>query len=172
MIFVLAYPQFEPALAARLDAFRAVHEPERARILRPHITLLFGVGRAHEVHIAALFAGLIGVMPSFGISFGTTKVVHDPYDKAFKLFLVCDEGGENVVALHRHMYDGPHLAELNPEIPYEPHMTVGTSPDEGHLKAARIGDIGPFPIEAVVRELAMVEYSGGKLSTLAVTHLS
>ncbi|MEM8971226.1 MAG: 2'-5' RNA ligase family protein [Pseudomonadota bacterium] len=172
MIYVLAYPQFEPRLAARLEAFRAVHEPERAQILRPHITLLFGVARAHEANIAALFVGLIGVMPSFWITFGTTKVVHDPYDKAFKLFLVCDEGGENVVALHRHMYDGPHIAELNPEVPYEPHMTVGASQDEGNLKAARIRDIGPLPIEAVVRELALVEYSGGKLSTLAVTHLS
>ena len=43
MIYALAYPVFDPSTARAIDAFRTAHEPERARLVAPHVTLVFGL---------------------------------------------------------------------------------------------------------------------------------
>ena len=54
MIYVLAYPVFEPNSAERICAFRAEHEPERANLVPPHITLVFGAAKEHLQTISGL----------------------------------------------------------------------------------------------------------------------
>ena len=54
MIYVLAYPVFEPMSAERINAFRAKHEPDRAKLVPPHVTLVFGVADEHLKTVSTL----------------------------------------------------------------------------------------------------------------------
>lgn len=163
MIYVLAYPVFAPATAVRIDTFRAAHEPARAKLVAPHITLVFGLRRVQAAAFIEFCQTQIGSQPSLPITFDGSEIVHDPFEATHKIVLTCATGRAALHALHQSLYDGPHAAELDPSIPYRPHMTVATNRDRAALDRLDIRALGPFPISGTIQALDVVEHRGDVL---------
>ena len=107
----------------------------------------------------------------FTVAFDSSKTSYDPFEKKHKLFLICGKGSDEITALHNQLYDGPHRSELNPEYPFQPHMTVATSADRAELEHLDVADIGEFPITGKVRALELVRLVDGTLDLLSTKPL-
>ncbi|MDU8909645.1 2'-5' RNA ligase family protein [Aestuariicoccus sp. MJ-SS9] len=167
MIYVLAYPEFERGVAQGIDRFRSLHEPDRARMVRPHITLVFGSRREDADTLLGLCEDVSRTTPKLTIAFSGTKVAWDPFDKAHKLFLTCGRGARTLTALHRRLYEGPHRHDLRSDLPYAPHMTVATNADQTVIEGLDVADIGALPITGTVKALELVEATGDRLNARA-----
>jgi 2'-5' RNA ligase len=171
VIYVLTYPEFEPRVAQRIDRFRAINEPERAKLVPPHITLVFGLHPANKENVETLSGAVASNTPELTVEFDRSEISYDPFEKKHKLFLICGKGDRAMIALHNQLYDGPHRSELNSEFPFEPHMTVATSAERADIEDLDLADIGQLPIIGTVRALEVVQLVDGTLNLLKTASL-
>lgn len=171
MIYVLAYPEFDPYTARRINRFRTAHEPERAALVPPHVTLVFGLRNADAKAVIALCEKVARATSELRIDFADSKIVYDPYEKNNKIFLVCGNGKDSLKDWHNQLYDGPHRIELNSDISYEPHMTVATHDDRSVLENLDLAEIGTLPLVGTIRALQVVKLDDGTLRTLETVPL-
>lgn len=166
MIYVLAFPVFEPDLEHRIAAFRRTHEPERANLVGPHITLVFGLRAVEPLAFADACARAVSQTAEIKVAFSGSRVVHDPHENTYKIFLMVSTGKNQITRVHQSLYDNPLRAQLDPGCPYRPHMTVATHPDRSCLDAIDVGVLGDFPIRGVIRRIEVVELDAGQLRTI------
>lgn len=166
MIYVLAYPEFERSVAESINRFRSAYEPERARLVPPHVTLVFGIRNAHPPDFLALCEHVADHVSEFAVDFTASDIVYDPYEKTHKLFLLGSTGKPALIALHQQLYDGPHRTELNLNAPYRPHMTVATHEDRTIIERLDVAALGAFPIPGKIGALEVVELVDSTLHPL------
>lgn len=166
MIYVLTYPEFEANVAERIARFRSEHEPERAQLVPPHITLVFGLRNVRIPEFLLFCQRAAKRVSEFVTEFSTYEVTHDPFERTNKLILLGSTGGQTLFELHEQLYDGPHQAELHPDHPYRPHMTVATHSDQSVVEQLDVSEIGSFPITATIRALEVVVVAGNQLERL------
>jgi 2'-5' RNA ligase len=172
MIYVLAYPSFMPNVAESIDRFRSEHEPERARLVPPHVTLVFGLKNADPVEFTMFCTRVAEGVTEIYVEFVASECSYDPFEKAYKLLLLSASGSMDVTALHKQLYDGPHRSELHPEIPYRPHMTVATHQDRRVIDGLDVEVIGSFPLCGRINALEVIEVAGGALNSLRTIPLA
>ena len=128
MHFVLCYPKLAPADREAIEAFRLIHEPARARLVRAHMTLVFGVTSLSADALARHAAATTAATAPFDFAFDGMEVeAHEKGDH--NLFLKVGAGREHFVALHDALYAGALSRERRDDIEFTPHMTVATSSD-------------------------------------------
>jgi 2'-5' RNA ligase len=157
MIFVLAYPEFEPIVAGHIARFRSAYEPERAKLVRPHITLVFGLRNIDPLEFIASCEKIAERVSEISVNFEDTEIAHDPFEKTHKLFLVCSTGKDHLIALHERLYDGLHRSELHPTIPFRPHMTIATHSDRAMIERLDVAAIGNLPMSGKIHSLEVVD---------------
>ena len=167
MIYVLAYPQFEPEISQSLAAFREVHEPNRAQLVDPHITLVFGLRNTPIENIESLCQRVASANSTISLEFSMVDFLYDPFEKTHKIALRCSIGASPLISLHEQLYDGPHQKELHPGIPYRPHMTIGANADAAKVESVDTAVIGDFPIKAIVKNLSIVSLVDDKLRSIS-----
>ena len=171
MIYVLAYPEFRPSVAEGINWFRTAHEPERAKLVPAHITLVFGLRKAQPHEFLAFCEDVAKHASELSVEFTTSEIVYDPFEKAHKLFLLSSIGTCALTALHNQLYKGPHRAELNLNIPYRPHMTVATDEDRRIIELLDVSTIGTLPISGTISSLQVVERIDNRLHLLRTIQL-
>lgn len=127
VLAVVSYPLLEEDDRRWIEAIRARHDPQAAR-LGVHFTLVFPAQvlpaeAAMEVSTVARAATPI----TFAIR--RARAVPDPLGGGAHVFLVPDEGREEIARLHDQLYQGvlqPHLRE---DGPFTPHLTVAAGSD-------------------------------------------
>ena len=171
MIYVLAFPRFEPAVSTTLDQFRARHEPERARLVKPHITLVFGLKGMESAEFVDFCKSIIVNQPAIKVAFDRVTVERDPYEQTYKLFLMCSRGREDIKMIHRALHVGPQNSQFDAAQPYEPHITIATNKDRAALETILPSSIGDFPIYGLVDRIEIVSLVEKNLQVLDVVEL-
>ncbi|WP_425037310.1 2'-5' RNA ligase family protein [Primorskyibacter sp. S187A] len=166
MIYVLAYPEFEPFCATRIDDFRAAHEPHRAKLVPPHITLVFGAQSAHAQVITDLALAVADQTQEFPVIFDEHAIEFDPFEQKHKIFLLCGDGAHQVTAMHKQLYEGDHRADLSAAHPFRPHMTIATYAERAQIECVDVADAGDLPLRGTLRALDIVRFSNGTLTSL------
>ncbi|MEM7720712.1 MAG: 2'-5' RNA ligase family protein [Pseudomonadota bacterium] len=172
MIYVLAYPRFEQSCAEHIADFRAIHEPQRAKLVPPHITLVFGSAEKHLEAISHLVEAVSSQTKSFAVSFDDWAVEFDPFEKKHKMFLLCKKGSDEATSLHNRLYEGIHRAELDTAHPFKPHMTIATYNKRAEIEQVDVSFAGELPISAKLRALELVRVVEGKLKVVRTTPFS
>ena len=157
MIYVLAYPKFEQSVAERIRRFRNENEPDRAMLVPPHVTLVFGLKNIRLKEFLAHCKATANRSSQFDISFVSGEVAHDPFENRHKLLLISSAGSSQLVALHQQLYEGAQRAKLKVDLPYRPHMTVATNPDRTIVERLDISPLGGFPLFGTIRALEVVK---------------
>ncbi|WP_420862392.1 2'-5' RNA ligase family protein [Algirhabdus cladophorae] len=166
MIYVLAYPQFKSNTAQVLERFRAKHEPERAKMVPPHITLAFAL---RDIDLDLFFDHCQKICASvqpFQITFNQQAVVWDPYENTHKLFLWVGAGAAKLNNLHRRIYDDPNVPAACMDGTFRPHMTIGTNADQKALEGLDAAILSHFPIPARQNGLDVVGLLDGTVTPL------
>ncbi|WP_147107060.1 2'-5' RNA ligase family protein [Tateyamaria sp. syn59] len=171
MIYVLVYPVFDERSTVLIRAFRETHEAQRARLVAPHITLVFGVAQTHLERLSRLVDVVCEQTSTLPVTFDGHVTELDPFEKTYKTFLLCDEGCAAITALHDKLYDGPHRSEFNAAYPFTPHMTIGSYTAQTEAEQVDISALGHFPIKGQVCSLALVQLEDGELTTLKTASL-
>ncbi|EBA02884.1 hypothetical protein RB2150_02929 [Rhodobacterales bacterium HTCC2150] len=166
MIYVLAYPIFESGSAERISAFRAKHEPQRAKYVPPHITLVFGVANEHLQSISGLVEVASRQCSIFPVVFDDWISEFDPFEKKHKVLLLCGDGQAKVTSLHNQLYEGSHRSEFSSAHQFRAHMTVATYDKRTDLDQVDVSTVGEFPIEGKLSALELVRFEDGRLTTL------
>jgi len=122
----------------------------------------------HQLEAAALAAHVTASLTTaaFVCVFRHTRVELDALTGAHCVFLVADEGANEIVALHDALYTGPLASELRTDVPYIPHVTIARCPtaDEAHRIAASVGDIA---MRARIESVEVLVASDGALHNAA-----
>lgn len=167
MIYVLAYPTIDPDVSRSLAGFREGHEPERAGLVAPHVTLDFGLRATSSEAILRHCAEVALETAAIFVEFSRREVTFDRFEKMHKVFFVSDLGEDAHIALHWQLHDGPHRTERNADVPYRPHMTVATNADRAHIEEVDTAPIGAVPIKATIGGIEVVRLTDGTLSSIA-----
>lgn len=167
MIYVLGFPDFGDEVTAALARFRARHEPARAAMVGPHVTLVFGQVEAAAGARLADWTRVLAETAQIDLEFVQSVLEHDPHEDTHKIMLVCGRGREAVAALHRRLT----ARGADAGTAYRPHMTVATNRDRAALDSADPAEIGPYPIRGVLNRVAVVARDGARLRMLAEVRL-
>lgn len=162
MIYVLAYPVFAAPVTQALARFRGTYEPERARLVRPHVTLVFAQpGKRAEAVIRAS-SQIAATTAPVDLTFTAHTLAFDRFESAHKLFLLPTRGRQALCRL----YAALNAAEQTQDA-FRPHMTVATDAREERVHRARAAWALPLPISARIESLEVVRLSGKRLQPVA-----
>lgn len=168
---MLTYPEFETGVATKIARFRSSYEPERAKLVPPHVTLVFGLRYVQRSKLLSLCENVAEHASEFVTKFSEYEVIHDPFDGTYKLLLLASMGGQALSKLHKQLYDGPHRDELHPDHPYRAHMTIATNEDRAVLEKLDPSEIAAFPLTGRIHSLEIVELAGKRLNKLQTFRL-
>jgi 2'-5' RNA ligase len=161
---IVSYPILAVPDRRWIESIRANHDPQAAR-LAAHFTLVFPADVASG-EVAAEIAAIAGSARAIPFVIRCAKAVRDTFSGGGHVFLVPDEGANEIATLHDRLYSGvlrPHLRE---DIPFEPHITVAAGDDFGWCEAIAEGlNQDPRTRVGIVESLELVEIVDGTVSS-------
>jgi hypothetical protein len=143
-LVAIAYPSLSPEDFAWIQGVRAAHDELYFGVIEPHITFVFPTKTLEADKLAAHVRAASAEVPSFDFVLRCAVVWGDATQPWWHVFLVPEEGFSAIVRLHDRLYTGPLAGELRLDIPFIPHLGIGTSQDPQACKALvdRINDQG------------------------------
>jgi 2'-5' RNA ligase len=166
MLYVLCRPLLGDALD-RIEAFRRVHEPERAKLVPAHITLVFGVTSVSADELMTLASEAVADTGPFAVSLAHAETFEDPASGEHKLILMVDRGADRLTQLHERLYAGMVVTERRAAIPFRPHITVATSRCRDVICAAHLEVGQVLPVHGCIETLSVVALRAGAITPIA-----
>jgi len=141
-VAVVAYPNVAAGDRAWIEAVRAAHDPQAAR-LGAHFTLVFPASVAAGPMVARVRSVAATCRP-FDFALAEVKIVRDAVTLMWHVFLVPASGQAELRALHERLYNAELRRHLREDVPFVPHVTVAASGDEAACArlAARLAHEG------------------------------
>ena len=166
MLYVLTYPVLAKPDDERIEAYRRTYEPERARLVRAHITLVFGVRTIETNDLASRVAAFVTKKPAFQVMFDRAEETESP-GGLHNVFLLAGQGALALENMHQELYAGSLGSELLPNLPFRAHMTVATAASADFIQPATtdVPKLG-LPIRGVINALNVVSMENGTLTDI------
>jgi 2'-5' RNA ligase len=133
-LYTIACLDIPEAQRRFVDAFRREHDPQAA-LVPPHFTLVFpGTDLEEAAYLRHVESVAQAVAP---IPFHCRCAMLGADERAERAFayLVPDEGHAAITLLHDRLYAGPLAPSLRLQLPYTPHVTIGSCVDFQQAKA-------------------------------------
>lgn len=167
---VVAYPGFPESDQRWIEAVRARHDPEASRI-KVHLTLVFPAEVARESLIAHVRT-VLARFKSIRFVIRRAAAFRDAIGGGSHIFLLPDEGHDEFVALHDHLYKGVLQPHLRTDMPYVPHVTVGAYKSfEECGRVAEELNLENRTVQGVVHRVDIVAVEAGTVHTTFSGHL-
>ncbi len=170
---VIAYPKLSQSDFDWIQSVRESHDPKYFDVVAPHVTLVFGTQKLSVSELTDHVHEVVADTQAINLRFDAAQVVEDDSGTFFHAFLVPSQGHRQIIQLHDALYAGPLQSELRHDIPFIPHIGIGTSAAESdmtsladHITSQRI------TIKATIDGLDIVEYDGHKVFDRAQVPLS
>lgn len=163
-LFVVAFPKMTAEHADLISGFRANHDPN-FRHVAAHFTLAFAVGHMSEADLGAHVRDRIAERTEIRFVCRYAMVGADHALPLYYAFLVPDEGFSEISRLRDVLHVGPLETSLRPDIPYVPHITLGSF-DRAEDARARCDELnaGDLHVEGRIGMLTVVRKSGNEIS--------
>lgn len=166
-LVVLSYPVLSEPDYSWIQTVREKHDPLHHALVAPHFTFVFP-DREEEVqsladHVRAQSRGF-GPIPFI---LRCASVVKDAFNETTHVFLVPEEGYGAMIRLHDALYRGRLAAKLRLDIPYIPHIGIGTSTDPQACK--RLADQlngQSLAVRGTIQKLDIASYDGRLVNSL------
>jgi len=168
---VIAYPDIDTGDFNWIQEIRKSHDPMYFNVVKPHVTLVFGTEKLDSQQLADFVKTKIQNFHPFSIRFDSTKVVEDDSGNFFHLFLVPSAGYNEIQQLHDILYTDALKGELRLDIPFIPHVGIGTSTSEQEM--INLSDsIKGKVIEGRLNKLTVVEYESVSVQDIEAISLT
>ena len=166
VLAVVSYPRLEEADRQWIESIRARHDPQADRI-GVHLTLVFPA-EAPPDDVAAEVSVVARSLTPIPFTIRRAKAVPDVIGGGGHVFLVPDEGRDEIARLHDRLYEGVMRPHLRMDIPFTPHLTVAAHADVDlceHL--ARALNLDRRTVSGTLRSLDLVNVAGRRVDTIA-----
>ncbi|MBT9457419.1 MAG: GNAT family N-acetyltransferase [Burkholderiaceae bacterium] len=167
-LYTLAYPTLTVADQQFLRAFRGKHDQDRVKLVVPHFTLLFGCKALPETDYLQHVQAAAKARAALRFCCRYAMLGADDEDDTAYVFLVPDEGWSDLSLLHDSLYAGAMAPWLRLDLPYVPHITIGSLNDRRAAKQLcdELNARG-ICIEGEVTELSVVAREGSAFKHIA-----
>lgn len=166
VLAIVAYPELDAADRDWIEAFRSRHDPQAPRIA-VHFTLVFPADEspAAVTAEASAIARSTGAIP---FTIRAVAVVPDIAGNGGHVFLVPDEGRDEITKLHDRLYDGVMQPHLRADIPFTPHLTVAAGADLAWCESVARGlDLDPRTVRGTLRRIDLVNVDQPRVRSIA-----
>lgn len=124
---VVAYPDLEADDRGWIESVRALHDPQ-ASLLPAHVTLVFPAELATAEAVSEV-SSVASRSQSIAFTLRWARAVRDAFGTGGHVFLVPDEGFNQIAALHDDLYLGVFASSRRADTPFIPHITIGANPE-------------------------------------------
>jgi 2'-5' RNA ligase len=170
---IVAYPELEKTDFEWVQSIRRKHDELSYRAIAPHFTLFFPCGDVGADEIMKNIEKNVSDFQAFNFVIRSALLM-PPVDggKYSYTFLVPDEGMSGLVQLHRRIYSSGLERTRRFDLPFVPHLTVGSSKNLMQCKKLvdEINESRP-QIAGKIGELQLVIEDGDKISTVEMISL-
>ncbi len=167
-LYTLSYPMVAPEAASFMEDFRREHDLPYRDVVKAHFTMVFGcktIGLAEYTDHVAAVASKTGPI-HFSCRYAMLGA--DDADDSAYVFLVPDEGYSGISLLHDRLYTGPLEPLLRLDIPYIPHITIGTLEDRKSAKALCDAlNRSSIQMDGTLQSLTVGALEDGKITNLS-----
>jgi 2'-5' RNA ligase len=171
-LFTLAYPALGERDMLFIEQVRAAHDAEKRELVAPHFTLVFGSTGVDEAaylrHVEEVAA------KSAPVHFICRRAVlaPDAQESTAHVYLIPEQGFRELSLLHGRLCTGPLAPGLNTDIPFIPHITVGSFTDIGAAQALCDElNLNPISIEGKVEAITVAALENRRIHKLALFEL-
>lgn len=171
-LVVIAYPKISQADFDWVQSVRKEEDKLNYTVVEPHFTFVFPVSNADEQEFIKHVLAITKDIKAITFTLNKTKVVKDSFNEYWHTFLVPSEGYDEIVKLHDLLYTDLLQKELRLDIPFVPHVGIGSDEDpakmkqlEEELKAKGLN------ISGIVDELAIASFDGKSVKTISTIQL-
>ncbi|HUJ85311.1 MAG TPA: 2'-5' RNA ligase family protein [Burkholderiales bacterium] len=140
MLAAICIPRFPEEAAFWLQALRARHDPKYARLVPPHVTLVFPTDALPPARFVAHVISSVRAVKSGQVEFLWAREFADEGAHEHLVYLLPGIGADMFLQLHAKLYSGPLDARARCASAYLPHITLGrfSSADAAAAVAAGI----------------------------------
>jgi 2'-5' RNA ligase len=125
-LYTIAYPTCAPQDMQAIETWRAANDPTGHALVRPHFTLVFASNAVDEATYIAHVAAVAARTAPIAFHCRYAMLGADAHSPRAHAYLVPDEGYAALSLLHDALYTGALADALRLDLPYTPHITVGT----------------------------------------------
>jgi len=133
-LFTLAYPALSAADMAMIRAFRIEHDRAKVHKVEPHFTIAFGVPGVDDDHYLEHVRKIAAASHPITFHCRYAMLGADESGDTAYIFLVPDEGNSALSLLHDRLYAGLLASYLRIDVPFVPHITIGTCSERQKAK--------------------------------------
>jgi hypothetical protein len=124
--YTVAYPDLSEEDGAFIEEYRRLHDIPYRHVIEAHFTLVFGCREIPESDYLRHVESVAEAFHRFEFCCRYAMLGSDAEDETAYVFLVPDEGHSTVSLLHDRLYTGPLAPFLRLDIPFTPHIGIGT----------------------------------------------
>ena len=166
-LLAVTYPEINKSDYQWIQDIRKKYDPKYFNVVEPHITLVFSTDKLSlekfEEHIKNKLSGF----NSFEITFDTLKLVEDDSKTFYHVFLVPTKGFDEINEIHDLLYEDGLASELRLDIPFIPHLGIGTGNKAEMTKLLDLLEKEKFSIDGIIEKVSIVEYDGKIVNDLS-----
>lgn len=163
----LAYPDIDQSDYDWIQDIRKKHDKRYFDVVRPHFTLVFSTDKLSLEDFTQHVKEKTKDFQAFEISLDSARVVEDDSKEFFHEFLIPSEGFDEINKIHDKLYTGLLESELRHDIPFIPHVGIGTSDDRQEAEeTVSMVMQEQRPINGTVSKITIVEFDGKKVIDL------
>ena len=134
-LYTIAYPTLAAADFAFINEFRHQHDLPYRDVVRPHFTQVFGCRDIAEPDYLDHVAAVAKASQPINFVCRYAMLGADHALPIAHVFLLPDEGHSALSLQHDQLYTGALARHLRLDIPFTPHITIGTLDDRVAAKA-------------------------------------
>lgn len=160
----LIYPEISKEDFDAIQAIRQEHDRRYFGVVDPHITLVFSTDKITADELVEHVKTKLSDMGTFSLKFDSAKLVENDAKDFFHAFLIPSTGFDEINAIHDQLYTGVLESELRHDIPFIPHLGIGTGSKEEMEKLVSQLNNSKITISGTAEEVTIVQYDGKKVT--------
>jgi len=166
-LLTVCYPEIAPRARAFVSEFRRRYDAPRHERIQAHFTIVFGCTALGLDEYTSHVAAVAKASRPINFSCKYAMLGNDDQSEVAYVFLVPDEGNAEISLLHDRLYTGLLRPYLRLDLPYIPHITIGTtaSREEAKQLCDELNRIG-VSIEGSLLRLTVGHVEDGKFQNL------
>lgn len=164
-LLAIAYPKISRSDFNWIQSIRKKND-RQFNLVKPHITLVFGTEKLNSKEFTDHIQNKVHAFKSFQITLDSAKIVEDDSKNHCHAFLVPSIGFNEINELHDLLYEDELESELRHDIPFMPHLTIGSgSREEMTALVDRINE-SKISIKGSVNQVSIISFDGVKVTDI------
>lgn len=164
--FIVTTPQLKAVDLNSIQDFRRQNDQQH-KLIAPHFTLVFAIECNQLQQLTAEISGIAESTPAFNFSLAQVVVEQDHFLPRYACFLLAEKGAQQLSQLHDRLYSGLLKSQLNHEIPFRPHLTIGHAATQSESEQlVERWEQQHRTISGSIHQLELIEVVNGEVQVL------